>query len=284
MKFKFLFLTLALILFSACSVGTTGIAIVPDDTVLKDFNLEMSFNRISGYNAVAFSSRNPDVDNTGSREDIWEGGGLMTYLVDPERYNITSTSPLDSSTGTGLRNLEVRCLNINGTIISQPIPMNGTGIVQTDLPCLRPISMVGTSGGNLQENQGTITATSAVTGNLQLQMNIFEGVSKNSHFTVPSNNTAIIKQIQFGATKGAGQSPIIEVRGKIRRPFEAIWRQTFDFKLDTSVSDIIVIAQPLSNEIPEGSDFRLEVNSDTDNVDVQARMWVVFSEINVTNP
>ena len=105
-----------------------------------------------------------------------------------------------------------------------------------------------------------------------------EAISKNSQFTVPINHTMIIKKIQIGVTKGGGQAPIVQVKGKVRFLNSNIWIETFDFKLDTSVADILIIDNPISNMLVGGSDFRLEVTADKDNVDVTSRTWLIIRE------
>lgn len=245
---------------------------------LLDWTTECSLNRVSGTNCLVLSSHNPDVDNSGSREDIWEGDGRMTYLTTAQTLNITSTSSDDAIGGIGLTTLFVRCLDENFVTIEEIILMNGTNTVQTTMECFRPAFIAGVFGGSSEENLGDITATSSVTGDLQMQMDSLEGLSKNSQFTVPANQTATIKAVYFGATKVGGQAPIVEVKGKARFPGTSIWIQTFDFKIDTSVGYEFILIQPIGNELVEGTDYRLETTSTVDNTDVLARTYVVFQD------
>lgn len=278
---KYIILILSLLLFSGCAGSSIAVVDIGNDgqsVGAIDFETACSLDLINGTDCLVLSSHNPDVDNSGGREDLWEAGGRMVYLNTSEFMNITSTSTDDDLGGTGLTTLFMRCLNENLTTTDEIIIMDGTNIVQSTTSCLRPVFIAGVAGGSTQENQGTITATSAETGHIQMQMNMNEGLSKNSQFTVPANHTAIIKQVIFGATKSGGQEPIVELKGKARFLGTSIWVQSFDFKLDTGVADLIVLDQPISNQLVAGTDYRLEVTSSLDNTDVLARTYVIFRE------
>lgn len=264
-----------LLLLSGCK--TTNIAILDPEAL--DFTTSCSLNLMANTDCLALSSNNPDVDDSGSREDIWEGGGLLPYLTTAQTLDIVSTHANDTLGGSGLNTLFVSCINDTGFVATEILNMNGTTPVETSIECFRPRFMAGVFGGDSEENAGTITATSSSSADLQMQMNPRDGLSKNSHFTVPTGQIATIKAIYFGATKTGGQSPIVQVKGKARFFGTNIWVQTFDFKLDTSVSDVFTLIQPISNELVARTDYRLEVTSSTDNTDVLARTYVVFSDI-----
>ena len=272
MKKNIIIIMFIAIFLAGCT--NTNVGLIDQDSPL--FIDACSFDFIEGTDCLVLSSHNPDVDNSGSKEDLWEGGGLMTYLTVAQKYNISSTSIQDNSTGTGLRLLFVRGLDENYTVQTEIITMDGLTVVQTVNEYIRPMFIAGVSGGSEETNLGIITATSANTGDLQIQMDVDEAISKNSQFTVPDGEVMIIKKIMIGATKSGGQSPIVQVKGRVRFFGTNIWIETFDFKLDTSVNDILIIDQPISNMLVSRSDFRLEVTTSTDNVDVTARTWMIF--------
>ena len=272
---KILLLTLTIFFLAGCTSTNLAIAEMPFTT---DYINDCSLDLLPGTDCLVLSGHNPDLDNSGNKEDIWEAGGLMVYQTVAQKYNITSTSTDDTLLGTGLRLLFVRGLDENFTTVTEVVSMVGTGTVQTVNKYLRPVFIVGVSGGVEQTNEGIITATTAITGDIQIQMDEDEAISKNSQFTVPINHTMIIKKIQIGVTKGGGQAPIVQVKGKVRFLNSNIWIETFDFKLDTSVADILIIDNPISNMLVGGSDFRLEVTADKDNVDVTSRTWTIIRE------
>lgn len=226
-------------------------------------------------NCLEFTGHNPDVDNSGSMEDVWEGGGLLVYQTVAELQNISSTDPDDTAGGTGARTLFVQCLNENFTLVQEIVSLNGTTIVQTVNKCIRNRFVAVFTSGSSGFNEGIITLTSAVTGLLQVEMDEEEAFDKNSHFTVQAGHSAIIKKIMFSTTKSGGQSPIVEFKGKLRFFGSNTWTETFDFKIDTSINDHLIMENPFSNTITEKSDTRIEVTSSTDNVDVNTRIWIM---------
>lgn len=242
---------------------------------IADFDTLCSFDVIPGASCLVFTGHNPDVDDSGSQEDVWEGGGLLEYQTVAELQNISSTDPDDTVGGTGARTLFVQCLNENFTLVSELVSLNGTTTVQTVNECIRNRFIAVFTSGSSGFNEGTITATSADSGLLQVQMDETEAFDKNSQFTVEAGHTAIIKKVMFSTTKSGGQSPIVEFKGKIRFFGSNTWTETYDFKIDTSVSDNLIMDNPISNQLSEKTDFRIEVTSTTDNVDVNARIWLV---------
>ncbi len=270
-----------LLLISVCMLFVAGCANTPvflnDPT---DFYFAISADEIPGQFAQSFTAHNPDVDNSGSREDIWEGGGEMVYLTTAQKYNISSTSTNDTLTGTGGRTLFVVGLNASFDFVTEFLVLDGTNTVQTVNEYIRPRTISVITAGSEEFNVGIITATSAVTGDVQLVMDAEEGTSKNTHFTVPRGHQGFLKQVIFSATKSGGQAPIVEFKGKIRfNLFEnASWIETFDLKIDTSVNDHIDLNQITPNSLPEKTDFRIEVTTSHDNVDVNARIYFIFIE------
>ncbi len=274
-KNKILLIALTVLLISGCTNTNVAIAEAP---FITDYINDCSIDLIPGTDCLVLSGHNPDLDNSGNKEDIWEAGGLMVYQTVAQKYNITSTSSDDTLGGIGLQVLFVRGLDENFTTITEVVNMAGTGTVQTVNEYIRPVFIVGVLGGSAQQNVGILTATTAITGDIQIEMDEDEGISKNSQFTVPINHTMIIKKIQIGVTKSGGQAPIIQVKGRIRFLNSNIWIESFDFKVDTSVTDSLIIEQPISNMLAGGTDFRIEVTSDSDNVDVTSRTWLIIRE------
>ena len=272
---KLLLLILPIFLLVGCS--TTNIAIA-ESPFTTDYINDCSLDLINGTDCLVLSGHNPDVDNSGNKEDIWEAGGLMVYQTVAQKYNITSTSSDDTLAGIGAQLLFVRGLNENYTTVTEVVSMVGTGTVQTVNKYLRPAFMVAVLGGSSQQNLGIITASAAITGDVQMQMDEDEAISKNSQFTVPLNHTMIIKKIQIGVTKSGGQAPIVQIKGRVRFINSNIWVETFDFKLDTSVADTFMLNQPISNQLISGTDFRIEVTTDKDDVDVTSRTWLIIKE------
>jgi len=280
---KILLLTLSALLLTGCA--STGIAVLDGESFdgvsisTLDYNTECSFGVIENVACTILSIHNPDVDNSGSKEDIWEVGGLMTYLTVAEKYNISSTDPDDTLLGSGARTLLISGLNSSYDRVAETINLDGTNTVQSIIEYIRPTVIVVNSAGTSQNNEGVISAMSANSGHAQLQIDSEESLSKSSHFTVPRGETMILKNLIFGATKGGGQNPIVEFRGKRMIFGSNVWTETFDFKLDTSVENYLHIPQSISNEFPEKSDFRVEAQTSIDNTDVEGRIYMMYRKM-----
>ena len=270
---KYIFILLLLFL-SGCST----VAVSPSES--KDFYFELTSDQIDGHFAQSYSAHNADVDNSGSKEDIWEGDGLMTYLTTAQKYNITSTDADDTVGGTGGQLLILVGLNSTYDFVTEFINLDGTNTVQSVNEFIRPRVITAITAGSTGYNEGTITAISADTGDLQLQIDAEESTSKNSHFTVPRGHTAFFSQGLLSTTKTGGQTPIVEFKGKIRinQFANASWIETFDVKIDTEVNDHIMLDQLLPNPLVEKTDFRIEVTTTHDNTDVNARLSFIFIE------
>lgn len=240
-----------------------------------DFETSCSFDLMDGVACLVFTGHNPDVDDSGSQEDVWEGGGLLVYQTVAEIQNITSTDTDDTDGGTGAQSLLFSCLNADYIVVTELITMNGTNTVQSVNECIRNRFVAVFSSGSSEFNEGIITVTSADSNLLQVQMDAEEAFDKNSQFTVQANHTAILKKVMFSTTKSGGQSPIVEFKGKLRFFGSNTWTETFDFKIDTSINDNLIMDNPISNQLSARSDIRLEVTSTTDNVDVNARIFII---------
>jgi len=287
MNIKLLLLILApVLLLTGCAPATVAIGI---SETTPNYELLVSTDRTFGVQAQVYSAHNPDVDNSGSKEDIWEGGGLLEYLEVAQQMVLVSTDADDTANGTGAWGIFLICIDENWDFAQELIPLNGTTPVISTIKCIRPRNINVIQAGSSGYNEGTITSTSLNTSTLQDQMNAEESTSKNSHISVPRGFTLVLNQLLLSTTKTGGQTPIVEFKGKIRLGNipNASWIQTLDVKIDTSLNDHLIINNFIQNELNEMSDYRLEVTTTQDNTDVNARLWWYFIENdklnNVTN-
>lgn len=269
---KILLLIASVLLLSGCT--STNIALV-DPITPPNYNFLVTTERAVGVQAQVYSAHNPDVDNSGNKEDIWEGGGLLTYLDVAQTMTIVSTSVNDVTNGTGAWGIFLICIDENWDFAQELIPLTGTTPVVSTIKCIRPRSINVIQAGSSGFNEGVITATSTVTGDLQDIVNEEESTSKNVFISVPRGFTLVLNKLLLITTKTGGQTPIVEFKGKIRlgNVQNASWIQTFDIKLDTSVTNYIIIDNFIQNELNEMSDYRIEVTTTHDNTDVNARLW-----------
>ncbi len=249
---------------------------------ITDYYFEAARGNISGVQVVIVTAHNPDID-TAAEEDVWEGGGTLSYLTDAEEMDIVSTSDEDSGAGgvnpagTGVRLLKIDGLNSNYDEISENIVTDGTTAVTTTKTYLRMRSMTVLSGGSSPSNVGGISATSATSSTLQCQLEADDGLSKDIHYTVPANKTAFILKVEMNATKVSGASPIVELRG-LARLFGGMWLTVFDRRLDTSVTDQFDIFQPIMPSLPQKTDIRIAATTTANNTEVFCRFLILLAD------
>lgn len=284
---KILLLITSLLLISGCTSTNIGLVdsasfdnttINTQSKIIPDYNLLVTTDRAVGVQSQIYSAHNPDVDNSGAKEDIWEGGGMLTYLDVAQKMVIVSTDVDDTNQGNGAWGIFLICLNSNWDFVQELIPLNGTTPVVSTVECLRPRAISVIQAGSSGFNEGTITATSQITGDLQDQMDAEESTSKNVHISVPRGFTLVLDQLLLSTTKSGGQTPIVEFKGKFTLGTipNASWIESFDVKIDTAVNDHMIITNDIQNDIGEMSDFRIEVTTTHDNTDVNARLWWYF--------
>lgn len=123
--------------------------------------------------------------------------------------SVNSTSANDTSAGTGARSVTINYLDVNFTLKSETITLNGTtgvNTVNTDIAFIESIQVttVGSGGGNA----GTIqvwTSTGA-TGSVWGSIAVSDNQTFWAHHYVPANVTCYVTNILGGATVVAGQT------------------------------------------------------------------------------
>ncbi|MEE8289576.1 MAG: hypothetical protein V3R25_09205 [Nitrosomonadaceae bacterium] len=152
-----------------------------------DFFLEVGKGNITGHELVTVVMRNEL--STGNLEDIWSGGGVMTYPTSAETWEIVSTSANDSSAGTGMRTARVVSLDANFDIQENDVTLNGLTPVTIAGTHIAPRSVFILTQGPGGKNDGAIIVR--VAGGGATRNYIVEGFnnSHDGHYTVPAGKT-----------------------------------------------------------------------------------------------
>ena len=241
---------------------------------------EMSLGNVTGYQPVIVEGNNDNVPSTGTH-DIWESGTDLIYLTAAETMNIVSTDANDTSAGTGARTIRIKGLDNDFNEISETISLSGLSNVLTVNLYIRVFSLEQKTGDGGNINVGDITATSSSAATLQCIMLAGVGLSKNSHFTIPSGKKFILLSAELNATRTvAGMAPNMIVNA-LRREFgsDAPFITAVRRKMDTSVIDQLLIIQPVGQVINEKNDLKFAVTSDQDNTQVRIRYYGILVNI-----
>jgi hypothetical protein len=159
--------------------------------------------QIPGLAAVRLNGVNPAVA-INTLEDVWQVGGLYTWLSAAVALEAISSDANDTVAGSGARKVIVEGLDASFLEVSEEIDMNGasasTATTQTFLRINRVyVSEHGTYGATTAGgNTGTITirtesagATHASIG-LSTQGSAGFGVSRLGRYTVPAAKSALL--------------------------------------------------------------------------------------------
>jgi hypothetical protein len=139
---------------------------------------------------------NPDFES-GTDEDIWDGGSDWLPPTEARIHNINSTDALDTVAGTGARNIQIIGVNENWDEVSEEIEMAGTATVPTTNYYRNIYRMLVSSGGGaggtiLPDNQGTILATAQIDDTVTAQIQPSNGQTLMAIYTVPAGHTLLM--------------------------------------------------------------------------------------------
>lgn len=178
-----------------------------------------------------------------SQEEIWNVGGIESYLSTAETMDIVSTSDEDDAdkdpAGTGAYTLTITGLDGDWLPVSETISLNGQTNVTTTNTYLRVLRMVVNSAGSTGSNVGTITCTASTAASVHGQINPTDNQTLKINFSIPANKYGVITHAEIGCAKADD----CEIRFKVR-PFGQVFqtKRLLNFFQNTvSFSNIIPI-------------------------------------------
>lgn len=251
----------------------------PGDTDRNDYMDSVSRGDVVGDSVVFLSGKNPDIN--GSAEDLWSEGDSLIYLSSAETMEVTSTSPADTSAGTGAQALFISGTNDNSETIFEIISLNGTSDVTTVNAYKRINASIVFSVGSGETNAGAVTLTATIAGTVQSHMEAGIAIAVQGFRTIAANKRAIIKQVELDGTRlSGGQLPLLTFKLYVRRePAGSPWFVLLERMLDTAVDNQLIIPFPLSGIIDSGADLRLEAASSVTNATVSMRVTLLEYDV-----
>lgn len=142
---------------------------------ISPIELDLAREQITGQEKHFFFGYNDDID-AAVWEDIWANGGNINWLTAAGKIEVLSSDVADTSSGLGLRSVEVHGLSTTGVDQKEVIAMNGTSAVESALTYIRVNKVhseeVGTYGGS---HKGDITCRVTGGGAILSLMKGFEG-------------------------------------------------------------------------------------------------------------
>ena len=142
---------------------------------------------------LKFGTRSLTASNTDSL--VWEGSSpVYPYLTIAEQLKISSTSAQDGVGGTGALTLIIQGLDSNWNEISETITMTGLTVVTTVNSYLRVFRAYSGISGTSLTNVGVITINDNADVVEMLKINIGDGQTLMTMWTVPIGKVAYLLQ------------------------------------------------------------------------------------------
>ncbi len=172
-------------------------------TPTRDFLTEVRLGRIDGYSIEARRGWNPDSDSV-AFEEVRYLGGLRAPLTTPALMDAASSSAADIDL-TGSNAWKIEIFGVDGAYnpISEVISMNGTSAsAPTAQSFLSVNKVIAVENGSFNvRNAGDINirTASGTSGLVQILMPQDTGLSKDSHYTIPTGKTGYLVSLTLEA-------------------------------------------------------------------------------------
>lgn len=168
------------------------------------FGIAVAKNWVNGVQGIYKFGRNPSASS--AAEDVWDVGGLYTWLSSAQTVTIRSSDAGDSDGGAGARTMQVYGLNDNGLEINESVNLAGTDAVTLNNAYWRLNRMKVLTAGSDETNIGPIYATST-DGTVMAQINAGNGQTLMAIYTIPANKIGHL--VHSGLTMGAASKSAI---------------------------------------------------------------------------
>ena len=204
-KIKFILVLLFVLIGSSfiitSQITTTQTQVLDLAERARDYFIEATKGNIVGQETGNKFGENLVVGTT--LEDIQSQGGILDFLQSAELINIISSDTVnDIVGGANATSIFIEGLDSNFIEISEVVNLSA-GSTNTTQQYIRVNKMVVNEVGNYtNSNEGTITATAAVSSTVQIEIPAGEGTSKTSHFTVPVGQNLIITAFRITMDTG----------------------------------------------------------------------------------
>ncbi len=203
-----LLLIIAIPLIYSQVVGTSVIELTEK---VRDFFVETTKGNIIGQTTGNIFAQN-DVVGT-IEEDIQSQGGTLIFLQNAEIIGLVSSDTVnDIFGGANATSVLIVGLDENFIEISEVVNLSAT-TVNTSNEYIRINRLVVNEVGTYTvSNAGIITATAAISGTVQIEIPLGEGVSKSSHYTVPAGQRLIVTRIFVSVDTGKEVDIMLKTR------------------------------------------------------------------------
>jgi len=187
---------------------------ITENNVAGNFLIEVAKGNIEGHSIINKFGFNDDIDTGTAPEDVWGSGGLYTGfdVTSSDTVTVVSTDALDTSAGTGAREVHLSGLDSNYEFQTEIISLNGTTPVTSANSYMRMDIAHVESAGSGGKNSGTIkVAQSSTPANIFARMPANENQTHICAYTVPAGKTGYLLQVAYTITRGASSRAEMDI-------------------------------------------------------------------------
>ncbi|KKM74218.1 hypothetical protein LCGC14_1402600 [marine sediment metagenome] len=207
----FLFLLIGSSIIVSAQITTIQTQVLDLAERARDYFIEATKGNIVGQTTGNVFGHNLALG--ASTEDIQGQGGILIFLETTELITIVSDNTNDDLIGTNANSVLVEGLDVNFDEISEIVNLSGITSVNTTNGFIRVNKLIINEVGNYTvSNAGTITATAATSGSLQLQIDPSQGQSQSTHYTIPAGQNLIITHLS-GSIQ-TGKTVLLEINSR----------------------------------------------------------------------
>jgi len=159
------------------------------------------YGATDGTYSVQIEGANTDIDIASGYEDLWDGGGTLTFPTSAENLERVSSSANDDNTppNTGALKINYEYLDSNYDFQTETASaMNGVIAMSMAQPCLRFLRAWITSVGSNGTNVGNLTIRVAGGGATRGIILAGQGETRHGTYTIPSGKTGYLTGWWFG--------------------------------------------------------------------------------------
>lgn len=238
-----------------------------------DFSHEVAIGKRQGVSIWNKWGYNDDID-IGGEEIIAPWGGSFVPRDTATTITIVSSSTDDiTSTGSGIRAVVITGVDANRQQQIEVVQMNGTTPIVTTSTWKGINRVVPFLCGSTLVNQGTVTITATVGGEIMAQMPAGENATQQAIFHIQSNHTFVATSLHVNVLKlsGGGGSPEVTVRAYVYSPVANAIIQVMKIKLDVALSNTLDLIPLEPFPITESSVLFFTAETDKDNTSIDIR-------------
>ncbi len=240
-----------------------------------------SFDNIHVVNKFGY---NADIDT--AEETVWDLGGLYSYPGSAQTMKLTSSSSLDTASGTNARRVHIEGLDANFNPASESLWLDGLDVVSTSNIYARIFRAFVTNVGASLQNIGTIyvgagTVTSGVPDDKFAGISLGENQTLMGIYTVPAGKQAYLQSFK-ATTSAQGTATKFATIRLIARPNGDLADSPFQVKdkfIIVNASDGSFNHADAPEPFDEKTDIEVRATSNTGTTDVAVSfdLWVVNS-------